>query len=62
MRTPAEQERLDQNLAAVHAYFLARGEDPTVFEPEFFLFWIAQGYSPAQVFAAAGCKEDRRTA
>jgi hypothetical protein len=40
-------------LAAVHAYFLERYEDPTVISRDFMEFWIKQGKTPQQIFQIA---------
>lgn len=44
---------LSQRIEATKAYFDARGEDPVVFAPEFFVYHCKQGESPAQIFAIA---------
>jgi hypothetical protein len=43
---------LDQ-LAAVHAFFREKHEDPNVYSPDFFHYWIVQGKTPAQIFRIA---------
>lgn len=43
----------DQAVAAVHAYFSARGEDPTVITPAFFLYHLSHGKTADQIFRIA---------
>lgn len=45
-------------LAAVHDYFWARDEDPTVISRDFFDYHLRQGRSPEQIYRiACGMKE-----
>ena len=46
--------RDDSNyLLAAHAYFRARGEDPTPITPDFFRYWAQQGKTPEQMYRIA---------
>ena len=42
-----------RDLVAVHRYFREQGEDPTIYAPDFFLFWLQHGKRPAQIFRIA---------
>lgn len=38
---------------AAQAYFRARGEDPSLIAPEFFVYWSNEGKTPAEMYRIA---------
>ena len=47
-------------LIAAHAYFRSQGDEPQVFAPDFFAYWIAQGKTPEEMYDIA-CNRRRES-